>query len=327
MNLTEHPSWLIRDSTKLDTYYDCPRKYFYEYILGWCQDVPAHDLHFGESWHHAREYMLLNGYDDIAGAYSAFINHYRLVFPEESDTIYRPKDPFAVGMALRKFATERKADLALNKVLFTETSGKVPVDNTRYLYYRMDSVMERKEDGMIFSWDHKSATERSLNWTNRTGMGWDTKFYLAIQNFTYTHCLYCMYPVERVLGVEFCGTGFGYVSRGPNLGYRILFKRVPVFSSPDQMNDGLWQVIEIMNRLDRDMDRLYSSKESDPVFMSFPKNPNACTKYYGCAFHDFCLSWSNPLQRCQEPPLGFKVEHWDPSTMKTTNKKDLEWQR
>jgi len=24
------------------------------------------------------------------------------------------------------------------------------------------------------------------------------------------------------------------------------------------------------------------------------------------------MAWPNPLQRCDEPPLGFKVEYWDP---------------
>jgi hypothetical protein len=28
---------------------------------------------------------------------------------------------------------------------------------------------------------------------------------------------------------------------------------------------------------------------------------------------------------CYEPPLGFKIEFWDPSAMETRVKKDLKW--
>lgn len=321
--LTPHPTWNIRDSSKLDTYLDCPRQFFYRYILGWTIDKPAHDLYFGNAWHIAREHMLLHGYDDIQGAYSAFIDFYRKEFPSETDDLYRPKDPMAVAMALTKFSAERQSDLIENEVLFTEISGTVPVDEKRVLYYRMDSVMRNKETGKVFSWDHKSATEKSMNYR-----GWADKFHLCVQNFTYTHCLYCMYPIKDVLGVEFCGTAFGYLSRGSKArspGYQITFNRVPAFKTPQQMNVGLWNVCNILDRLDQDMDRLYQCKQSDQVLMAFPMNPGSCTKYWGCAFHDYCLSWENPLRQCQEPPLGFRQEFWDPSAMQTTTKKDLSW--
>ncbi len=325
MNLTPHPTWSIVDSSKLDTFLDCKRQFFYRYILGWELDKPAHDLYFGNAWHHAREYMLLNGYEDVNGAYRAFIDFYRLEFPEETDEIYRPKDPMGVITAILKFSQERPRDLVDNEVLFTEMSGTVPIDDRRVLHYRMDSIMRNLDNGKIFSWDHKSATERSMNYR-----GWASKFFLCLQNFTYTHCLYCMYPVEDVLGIEFCGTAFGYLKRGSAkspAGYRITFQRVPAFKTPEQMNVALWNVIDLYDDYERELDRLHSCKESDQVMMAFPMNPNSCTKYYGCQFHDFCMSWQNPLQRCQEPPLGYRQKFWNPAEIETTNKKDLEWRR
>lgn len=59
--------------------------------------------------------------------------------------------------------------------------------------------------------------------------------------------------------------------------------------------------------------------------MAFPMNDTSCTDFFGCPYHDYCMSWQNPLQRCGEPPLGFREEFWDPSAMETTHKKDLEW--
>jgi len=314
--ISEQPTWKIKDSSKLDTWLDCHRKYFFEHMLGWRIAQPAHDLYFGECFHRAREHQLLYGYSDISGAYSAFITHYRKEFDPASDDIYRPKDPVAVMLALQKFADERQSDLQENELLYTEISGTVPVDmEGRVLHYRMDSVLRRKSDDKIFSWDHKSAKNFNRQWSE--------KFFLSVQNGTYTHCLYCMYPVEQVIGIEFCGTSFAYAKRAAN--YTIDFKRVPAWKTPDQMNVWLWNVIDMLDEIERETDRLSHCKETDPVMMSFPMNTNNCSKYYGCAFHDYCMCWSNPLQFCHEPPLGFKTEFWDPSAMKTTNKMNLEW--
>ena len=319
-SLPDQPTWKKRDSSKLDNYLECARKFFFTHILGWRSEQPAHDLYFGESWHKAREWQLIHGYGDIEGAYLAFISHYRLKFPPETDELYRPKDPFAVGKALNKFADEQQSDLIENELLLTETSGTVPVAEDRFLYYRMDSVLREKESGKVFSWDHKSAKKFSRSW--------EEKFYLSTQNGTYTHCLYCMYPIEEVLGVEFCGTCFEFLKQGSKVrgpGYHINLKRVPAFKSPDQMNVWLWTVNNTLDNIDRDMDRLMDCKEEDQVLQAFPMNTTACSNYWGCIFHDYCMSWSNPLQRCYEPPLGFVVDFWDPSAMETTNKINLEW--
>ena len=325
MQLILHPTWNTLDASKMSCANDCWRQFFYQYILGWRPDSPAHDLHFGQSWHHAREHQLIHGYDDVPGAYTAFINCYREKFPESTDDLYRPKDPTAVAMALTKFAYERKSDLQDNKLLFSEVSGKVPIDDKRFLHYRMDSVLERKEDGKIFSWDHKSATEKSMNYR-----WWADNFFLSLQNGTYTHCLYCMYPIEQVIGIEFCGTAFGYLTRGSSAraqGYHITFKRVPAWKTPEQMNAWLWTVNDLYDKFEDEMDKLDRCKDSDPVLMSFPMNPGSCSKYFGCPYFDYCLSWPNPLRSCEEPPLGFKTEFWDPSAQETTNKKDLEWRK
>jgi len=324
--LKEQKEWKIIDSSKIETFLDCPRKYFFEHILGWKLNLPNHDAYFGESWHKAREHQLRYGYNDIEGAYNAFIEHYRKEFPPDTDNLYRPKDPTGVLNALMKFSEERSSDLIENEVVeidgtkMLEISGTVPVDSKRVLHYRLDSIMRRKSDGKIFSWDHKSAKRFSRFWRD--------KFQLSIQNGTYTHCLYCMFPIEQVLGVEFCGTSFSYLTRGGSKnskGYNITLERVPAFKTPDQMNTWLWTVVDILDSIEREMNRLFESSENESILMSFPMRPNNCTKYFGCAFHDYCISWPNPLQRCEEPPIGFKVEFWDPSKIESSVEKNLTW--
>jgi len=277
----------------------------------------------------AREYQLLNGYNDVSGAYEVFINEYRKEFDPETDSIYTPKDPLGVVTALIKFNEEKSLDLVENEVVeidghkMTEISGTVPVSDTQVLYYRMDSIMRRKEDNMIFSWDHKTTNERYI-----TGRQWAEAFHLGIQNGTYTHCLYCLFPMDQVLGIEFCGCGFAHLKRSSAnrpAGSHATLRRVPAFKTPEQMNVWLWNVLDILDDIDRDMDRLMHCSDSHSILSSFHMNPKSCTNYRGCPYHDFCLSWGNPLQRCGEPPIGFKEEFWDPSAMDTTNKMNLEW--
>lgn len=331
MPIPYHPTHDIKDSSKLDTYLRCKRRYFYEYLLGWRPDYPNHDLHFGQAWHLAREHQLLNGYGDIEGAYEKFITYYREQFLPEDDELHKPKTPMAVLHALMKFNEERQSDLTENEVLvldgtkMTEISGTVPVSKDRVIYYRMDSIMKRKEDDMIFSWDHKSTSERYLN-----GRQWPEQFHLGLQNGTYTHCLYCMFPIEQVLGIEFCGTGFAFLSRNSkarSAGYHASFCRVPAFKTPEQMNSWLWTINDLLDDLDYEMENLSHCKESDAVLMAFPMNPSSCSDFRGCPYHDYCLAWQNPLQQAHEPPLGFKIEFWDPSSQDTRVKKDLEWNK
>ena len=79
------------------------------------------------------------------------------------------------------------------------------------------------------------------------------------------------------------------------------------------MEVGYWNVLHWMLEIEWEMERLANCTDKEPVMMCFPMNPSHCTSYFGCKYMDFCLAWANPLQRIEEPPLGFKLEYWDPS--------------
>jgi|GEM_PF-695937 len=326
-NILSHPTHEIKDSSKLDDYLLCPRFYFYSHILGWKLDQEEHDLIFGECIHKSREHQLIHGYDDILGAYDKFESTYRLHFDESTDAYYSPKNPTAALNAIMKFAEEHKHDLIDNEVVeldgkkMTEIAGTVPVDEHRVLHYRMDSIIRQCEDSMIKSWDWKTTTGK---WVNDSR--WDNELYLGIQNGTYTHCLYCIFPIEQVLGVEFVKIGFEFLARGSSArpaGYHTTIRHIPAFKTPDQMSVWLWTVNALLDDIDRDMDRLSHCTENDQVLMAFRMNHKSCTAYRGCPYFDYCMAWSNPLQQCYEPPIGFVQRFWNPMDRESSVIKNL----
>jgi hypothetical protein len=311
-----HPTWNVRDPSKMKDFHSCPRQFFYSHILGWRLDSPEIDLIFGEAWHEAMEYLLLHDYStgSMMAAIDAFMKVWRREFDPEMDDLHASKNPDGVLNALPAYCAQYQNDQKEFEVLYTEVAGSVPISEDRVLFFRMDSVLRNLEKGYIYSLDHKT--------TGRFSWMWDRNFMLALQNFTYTHCLHCMYPDQEVKGLEYNGAGFEFLK---TKGHRATFKRVPAWKTPDQMNVWLWEINDLCNNLDYEFERLASCKESDDVLMAFPRNEESCTKYRGCKFHDFCMAWSNPLQHCFEAPLGYKIEFWDPTEKEATNKMDLKF--
>ena len=91
------------------------------------------------------------------------------------------------------------------------------------------------------------------------------------------------------------------------------------------MGAWLYIVNNTYSHIEMELDHLMHSSENDQLLQAFPMNPEGCTKYRGCEFHDFCLLWPNPLRQCHEPPLGFRQEYWDPREKDSRNKMNLEW--
>ena len=80
MTLKRVPEWDILDSSKIQSYMRCPRKYFFNHILGWSLEeeeqgaleisssgllaAPKSEIRksehlvFGTAWHHSMEHLL-----------------------------------------------------------------------------------------------------------------------------------------------------------------------------------------------------------------------------------------------------------------------------
>lgn len=306
--LIPHETWEVTDSTKLQCYKDCPRMYFYQYVLGWRRSTPNNHLQYGKAIHIAMEHLLLNGYDNdsLLEAFSLFNQEYRKVFGEETDDLFTPKTPDRTIQMLAEYCNLYKDDFNKYEVVMLdsnpmiEISGIVSVDGYYNLYFKMDSILRRLKDGKIFSLEHKTKGGPF----NRQ---WRMDFPLGTQVGTYTHALYCLFDPAEVLGVTINGLALKK-TKTP----MFEFERLPIWKTPSQMQTWQCHTVRWLAQLEYDFNQLVQAQEGDDVLVAFPMNERSCTKYFGCPYHDFCLAWPNPLQRAWEPPIGFDVDFWDP---------------
>jgi len=299
----ENPTWVIIDSSKMQTYLECPRLYFYQYVLGWRSVFPNNHLVFGEAWHLPMEHLLLNGYSDdiVIEGYNLFENHYRKVFNPDTDEMFKSKTPANAFLALGLYAShmDYRRDLSKYEVLYTEIAGSVAISDSKLMYFRMDSILRNRMTDKKFSLEHKTGSRLWM---------WAEQWPLSIQTGTYTHVLHCLFPFGQVEGVTMNGTFFMNRKKDP-----IEFYRFPVGRTTDQMQVWLDTVNYYYEDIVRNMEMLSDAKEEDEVLFAFPLRPTSCLNYGRiCAFNDYCNAWQNPLQKCFEPPLGFEIDFWNP---------------
>ena len=315
--LQPHETWNIFDSSKIQTMMECPRKYFYEYILGWRTDSPKHDLEFGTALHLAMEQLMTGGYSSQSQelAYTAFLKEYRKSYGPECDLLpeHGVKNPSNVLRMLGEYCLQYQGDAF--KPLYTEIAGTVPINDLGdCLHFRIDSIV--KDSDGVAVWDHKSCSELSRVWMDQ----WNLSFQVG----TYTHVLYCLYPQDEVYGCRINALCFG---RKPRKDAKsapkekpFSFMRLPVRRTPEAMNVWLWLANHWLSAIKEEMQALLASDPEDHVMRAFPLNTTACTKYWGCQFMPFCSAWANPLAHCADIPVGFKQEWWNPCDQDKTAK-------
>lgn len=308
-SLTEQPTWAVQDASKIQGYMSCPRRYFYEYVLGWRSEIPNIHFEFGTAWHLAMEVLLREGYSEEAyiKAFREFLTHYRKSFDETWDEGNAPKNPGNALRALPMYGETYQDDNF--DVLHIEVAGSVAIGPNRHIHFKTDTICHGAEG--YFSLEHKtSARGFTMNWASQ----WTQKMQVG----TYNHVLYSLYEPEQVYGVKINGAFFSNPPKtkkngDPYSGARDnTFKRVPVRRNLASMNAWLWEVNQWIDKIERDFQTLAETSENDIMMTAFPRNTERCTDYGVCPFIDRCSHWHNPLQHIDEIPIGYKEEHWDP---------------
>lgn len=307
--IPSHETFNILDSSKLKEFMDCPRKYFFHYVLGWQPDKPNNHLEFGTAWHAALEHLALKGYTELElkEAFKLFLLSYREHFPPESDGDMAPKDPGNAATALWQYANIYNKNNY--EVLYTEISFKVPIDDEgTELTGRIDRIYRDKETGKVYAMDHKTSKKVDKLWEEQ----WD----LDQQMGTYYHAMLCCTNPEDFGGVVVDGSFF---KKGGNEFKQKVVKKIMEMSDAWLSDTKYW-----VGNLKAEFVKLAADSQEQPKMRSFPRNPQSCTKYFGCEYRHLCSVWPNPLTRCDTPPPGFKQEWWDPTAREKPAKAVLE---
>ncbi len=300
----------VIDASKLKEYMECPRKYFWHYVMGWQRNTPNNHLVFGTSWHLAMEHLLLNDYTQQAleEASLLFLSSYRQSFDPSTDDLFRPKDPENALESLALYAQKFAGDVRTYKTLHTEIGGVVMISPVNEMHFKIDWMGQERKSKKFLYIDHKTSQRKYADW----GEHWT----LSTQMLLYRHVLHCLYPQGK-LADSLVRCSFFYKSKPAE------FEQHPISKNNDQMQGWLVRTNKWYNDLKHDMEILGEEDSGDITMDAFPQNDTACYNYGSqCAYFDFCSSFSNPLRLAQRGvPLGFKEEFWDPRDQPTMREK------
>jgi len=296
-----HETWAVMDSTKMKCYKGCPRRYFYNYVLGWKHEGPNIHLDFGSAIHKMFEYIYnqkdWKGYpnDIMKPAYKEFTDLYREAYPDmESDDSNEPKGPDGAARLLAEYVDKYRDDDF--EVLYSEVAGTVPIDDSHDMTFKMDLII-RTEDGIRGRDFKTSSADREM---------YQRKFHLDTQMQVYTHALHMLFPDEEV------GMALDFLIP---LKTMIKLRRRDIPMAESQILYAIWELSYELAKVDRDFELLSQSTLDQPFMMAFPRNDQNCTAYNQiCPYFDYCTlpSFNNPLTRCENPQPGMTVDFWDP---------------
>lgn len=303
--IPHHPSQSILDSTKLQTYQDCPRQFFYEYLLGWRSARPNNHLVFGDAVHQAIEHILLHGYrqQSIIEAFDIFNNVYRSQFDEYTDLDCAPKTPSNFFLMMTDhYLPKYGDDLERYEVVKTEFGGTVHLSDTHILAFKMDTILRDLRDNTFGSLEHKT---KGGNYIDKA-YAIDHK--MGIQVGTYTHVLNTLFHPSEVSCVTINCMCFKK-TKTPSF----ILERFPIFMSNEEMYIWLETTKSWMDKLYLDLEQLSTETDSQDILKSFPCNGRACSNWGRiCTFNDLCTSWPNPLQHLDHRPIDMEVNFWNP---------------
>jgi len=302
--IPSHPSHDVLDSTKIQTYQDCPRLFFYEYLLGWRNGRPNNHLHFGSAVHVALEHIILNGYrvESAMEALELFNTEYRAFFPEETDSMFLPKTPARFFDMMTRYLVKYKDDLIRYEVYKTEFGGTIHLSPEHDLAFKMDTILFDRQLKKYVSLEHKTKGG------NYIGDNYMYEHMMGIQCGTYTHVLNCLFSPEDV-GEVIINCLCMKKTKQPDY----ILQRFPVYYTNAQMFNWIENVKQWMDRIFADLYQLSLTSPTNEHMTCFPMNGRSCTNWgRTCTFIDLCTGWLNPLKHLHQMPIDFKVEFWNP---------------
>lgn len=288
--------WQQMDSTKLQTFARCPRRYFFEYVVGWRKEGQRNDLAFGRAWHEALELLYKEGFNlqNVDKAFEKFLDCYRKDYPPQTDEWFKSKNPDNAFLALIEYINQWASDVYEVEVLATEAGGEVGIGSSRAIITKLDLIGRNTQTGKVFALEHKTGS--------KPGEVWAAQWRNSLQIGSYIHALNANYENEGRIIVN--GTFFQVRGRQ--------FQRVVCERSFNMMAVWLETVHSLIDDIDKNFLLLQEDEEKKTVMEAFRQHPTSCTDYGGCPYLDICTCVNNPLRLLGQQIGGFEEFWWNP---------------
>ena len=298
------------DYSSLSTYLDCPRKFFFQYILHLRSRVKSIDLVFGSAWHYGLEitYRALMNNDklsvlDATEMSRKALDLYWLVegephFPDP-DLVF-PKSPGHAANMYHDYWSQFLTEDSQRQIIGVEIPFSINIapDLPKYIGRKDLAWLEGDQLSII---DHK--TTKSVNAITLPG------FTSSMQSAGYITAgnLYFDKLPRMIYNVALCQKS------------RIGFERFIIMlrdAACDRFLDDLAyhmrDILHELEMLERDNGQHKNSKLYNPT--SFKRCPGyACTQYFRtCPYFDLCQMRNNPLLWIETPPHGYTIDEWHP---------------
>lgn len=311
------------DNTRVSTAKNCLRQYYLRHKRDWVRDGKAIALSFGSCWHEAMDVVYGLMWTDKTDKEIHTLAVLRFnqkwveegyptwedMSPEEEDH-YAPRTPGIAAEMLYHYIDQKRPRLINHYTLISiEPPFAVPIfPNNPNIFYigRYDKVIRENSSGKIILVEHKTTTSYKKNgpfradWMESWSPNSQVDGYLYSANLIYENQVKELW-LDAALVHKTVHDGF---------------KFIPINRSFEMMNSWLYETrfwINLIIAQEEELDKLRRiSDELKPNYMPvFPKNTGSCSHWAGCSLRDVCKMIPNPEGE-EEPPLGYKEEHWSP---------------
>lgn len=142
----------VASNSRLNTFSRCPKRYFYKYEMGWERREKKIQLERG-SWMHKLLEVYYKGGDWEAEHKRLTKEFYKLFEEERIDLGDMPTD---CRRLMRAYLRTYRDDFDRYNVVDTELDETVTFSNGMAMRIIIDLILEDKQTGFLFAWDHKS---------------------------------------------------------------------------------------------------------------------------------------------------------------------------
>lgn len=276
----------VLDNSAVSTYAECPRKFYYQYVLHYQKPISA-ALHFGRVWHKMLDTWYTSGGNIIKSVNAGAVEWGSIDFPSDHRTLPRALESF--GKYVKQFESKAEHDSTLG---FKEGAPMVEIAIELQwpeipLPYvgKIDRVVITTGDEVYIN-DHKT--------TSRMEQAFFRSFEMASQMLGYTRLGTMMLgrPVSGVMVNAYNVTPTGKSDR---------FERQYVSLPEERVNH--WAEVT----LPAQMHAIIRAHEND----DWQQNHASCSGKYGlCHYFDVCAMPKKRRDSFLE--LNFEIRAWNP---------------